>query len=122
MKFDLSVIGLGKLGATMIACFASKGFNSIGYDKNLTILKNINEGKTPNNETNLNILIKRNRKRLYASNSLSKTIQKTNKTFIVVPTPAAKNGTYDLKILKNCLRDIAKELKKKKILSSYNIM
>ena len=54
----IGFIGLGKLGATMIACFASKGFNSIGYDKNLTILKNINEGKTPNNETNLNILKK----------------------------------------------------------------
>ena len=119
MKFDLSVVGLGKLGATMLACFASKGFNSIGYDKNLKISKTINEGKAPNDETNLNRLIRHNRKKLYATYNLSNIVQKTNKTFIVVPTPTAKNGTYDLKILKSCLKEIAKELKKKK---SYHLI
>jgi len=32
MSYNLSVIGLGKLGACTAACFALKGFDVIGID------------------------------------------------------------------------------------------
>ena len=34
MKERLSVFGLGKLGCTMLACFASRGWQVIGMDVN----------------------------------------------------------------------------------------
>ena len=40
-QLDLSIIGLGKLGACALAVYASKGFNVIGYDKNQKVSESI---------------------------------------------------------------------------------
>ena len=40
-QLDLSIIGLGKLGACALAAYASKDFNVIGYDKNQKVSKSI---------------------------------------------------------------------------------
>ena len=37
--YKISVIGLGKLGSSLSACFASKGYDVIGYDVNPKIIK-----------------------------------------------------------------------------------
>src|SRR5205807_9347544 len=43
----VSVIGLGKLGAPMAACFAAKGFTTIGVDQNDAYVEAINDGRAP---------------------------------------------------------------------------
>ena len=59
MKVEkISVIGLGKLGGTMAACFASTGFEVIGVDINQKSVDAINAGCTPVQETGLDELIK----------------------------------------------------------------
>lgn len=40
----VSVIGLGKLGACMAACFAQKGFLTIGVDITPKTIQLVNEG------------------------------------------------------------------------------
>ena len=41
-NFKVSVVGLGKLGSSLSACFASKGYKVLGYDVNE--LSNFNIG------------------------------------------------------------------------------
>ena len=44
---SISLIGLGKLGAPMAACLASKGFTTVGVDLNESVVEAINEGRPP---------------------------------------------------------------------------
>ena len=43
----ISVIGLGKLGAPMAACFAAKGFSVVGVDVDERKVEAINRGELP---------------------------------------------------------------------------
>ena len=43
----LSVFGLGKLGCTMLACFAHKGWPVIGVDINPYNVESLNNGSSP---------------------------------------------------------------------------
>ena len=47
MVENLSVIGLGKLGASMLAGMASRGFNVIGVDIAESAVRAVNEGRAP---------------------------------------------------------------------------
>ena len=47
MEERLSIFGLGKLGCTMLACFASKGWQVIGMDINENYVGTVNKGKSP---------------------------------------------------------------------------
>lgn len=110
----ISIIGLGKLGSSMMVCFASKNFKIIGVDNNQKSIDLINKGLPPVDETNLSKYLKKYKKNILATSSYKIAIEKTSMTFIVVPTPTAKDGSYDLKILNQCLKQIASLLKNKK--------
>ena len=43
----VSVIGLGKLGAPIAACYAYKGHRVIGVDSNPDVVRLVNEGRAP---------------------------------------------------------------------------
>ncbi len=53
----LSVVGLGKLGACTAACFAYKGFKTIGIDINGDYVDAVNNGQGPITEPRLEELI-----------------------------------------------------------------
>ncbi len=53
MGMSYSVVGLGKLGASMAAAIASRGFNVIGVDINQRAVDLVNAGHAPVQETNL---------------------------------------------------------------------
>jgi len=46
-KRRISVIGLGKLGAPLLACFASRGYRVIGVDLDPRPVSLINQAKSP---------------------------------------------------------------------------
>ena len=52
----VSVIGLGKLGSPMAACFAAKGHQVIGADLNEHYVRLINQGVAPVLEPGLDLL------------------------------------------------------------------
>ena len=105
---NISVVGLGKLGASMVAGFAEVGFNVIGYDileKNVNALSN---GDAPVEETDLDIYIKRNRSKITATSNLKNAIYDSDITFVVVPTPSNKDGAFILSLLYQHLKKLAK--------------
>ncbi len=93
---DISVIGLGKLGASMAAAFASRGFNVVGVDVNARSVELVNEGKAPVQETNLGETISANKERIRATTSHEDAILNSDISFVIVPTPSDDKGSFSL--------------------------
>lgn len=79
----ISVVGLGKLGACMAACFAHKGFSVIGVDVNPRTVQFVNEGRPPVFEPGLAEMMAEVRKRLWATGDYKEVIYKTDVTSLI---------------------------------------
>lgn len=111
----ISVVGLGKLGAPMSACFASKGHSVIGVDLDPKTIQMMNAGTAPVLEPGLQDLLTSNNQKLVATDDYDRAILDSNITFIVVPTPSDKRGAYSLKYVLSACEGIGKALRKKSI-------
>ena len=110
---NISVIGLGRLGLPFSFFLASHGQRVYSYDKDNS-LENIIKINKKNLEPNLNNYIKKYRKNFFYEKNIKNIILKTNITFLVLPTPSSKDGSFSNDYIKDCLEKIAPELKKKK--------
>lgn len=90
---NISFVGLGKLGCSMAASLASRGFNVLGIDLNPETVDKINKGKAPHYEPGLENLIKENKMRFKATTNYAG-IKDTDMTFIMVPTPSNEDGGF----------------------------
>jgi UDPglucose 6-dehydrogenase len=113
MKF--SIIGLGKLGASMTAAIAKRGFNVIGVDVNQRNVDMINEGHAPVQETDLEKTIQENKSHIIATSSYQMAVMNTDVTFVIVPTPSNDVGAFSLEYAKQAFTEIGKVLKDKDI-------
>ena len=68
----VSVFGLGKLGAPIVAVLASKGYDVVGVDTNLIIVEKINRHIAPFEEPQLQELLTEHRARISATSDWSK--------------------------------------------------
>ena len=107
----LSVVGLGKLGACTAACFASKGFETLGIDINKDVVNAINAGKAPVAEPGLQELIVASRDRLRATGDFEEAIRSSDVTFLVTPTPSEPDGSFSDRYLKAALEPLATALR-----------
>jgi GDP-mannose 6-dehydrogenase len=112
---NLSVVGLGYVGAVCSACFANEGHNVIGVDIDRVKVDLINFGKAPIVEKDLDDYIKRNVEagRLKATTDLKYAIQNSDITIISVGTPSKANGDIDLRYIKEAAKSIGEVLKEK---------
>jgi UDPglucose 6-dehydrogenase len=92
----ISVIGLGKLGAPLAACLASKGFDVIGVDVDKNRLGTINKGVSPVFEPGLDELLKLCRTTLSTTENYEEAFWKSDATFLLVPTPSDESGGFSL--------------------------
>ncbi|HEX9961077.1 MAG TPA: nucleotide sugar dehydrogenase [Pyrinomonadaceae bacterium] len=109
----VSVIGLGKLGASMAAAFASRGFEVVGVDVNERSIQLVNEGKAPVQETDLDKYIGENKERIRATASHEEAILNSDISFVIVPTPSDERGSFSLQYAAWAFKEIGKALKKK---------
>ena len=112
-KKKISVVGLGKLGAPMLAVFASKGWSVTGVDLSDEIVSKINSGVSPWQEPKLDTLLNFHRKNYRATTSLDEAVQNSDVTFVIVPTPSKADGYFDNSFLVTSLSDIGKIISKK---------
>ncbi len=110
----VSVIGLGKLGASMAAAFASRGLDVVGVDVNQRSIDLVNEGKAPVQETNLDETISANKERIRATTSHEDAILNSDISFVIVPTPSDERGAFSLQYAAWAFKEIGKALAKKK--------
>jgi UDPglucose 6-dehydrogenase len=108
-----SIVGLGKLGASMAAAIASKGHRVVGVDVNHRAVDAVNAGRAPIQETGLQQLIEQNRARLRATMSHEEAIRESELTFVIVPTPSDDRGAFSLQYAAYAFREIGKALAQK---------
>lgn len=111
---NVSVIGLGKLGASMAAAFASRGLNVVGVDVNQRSIDLVNEGKAPVQETDLDKTIRENKERIRATASHEDAVLNSDISFVIVPTPSDERGAFSLQYAAWAFKEIGKALAKKK--------
>ena len=112
---NISVVGLGYVGAVCSACFANEGHNVIGMDIDEVKVDLINSGKAPIVEKDLEDYISRNVKagRLKATTDLKEAIDNSDITIISVGTPSEANGNINLQYIKEAAKAIGEKLKEK---------
>src|ERR1700729_2956504 len=109
----VSVIGLGKLGAPLAACLASKGLRVIGVDADPLKVEAVREGRTPVFEPGLEELIRASGERLSATTDLEAAVAASDITFIVVATPSEPSGGFSLRYALPVCHSIGRALRTK---------
>src|SRR5476649_282199 len=110
----ISVIGLGKLGASMAAAFAARGFEVVGVDVNQRSIDLVNQGRAPVQETDLDETISANKERIRATSSHEDAVLNSDISFVIVPTPSDDKGAFSLQYARWAFKEIGKAIGKKK--------
>ncbi len=105
---DISVFGLGYVGAVSAACLARDGHRVIGVDPNETKIGLINSGHSPIVEKGLEELISDAiaAGRLRAVTDAGTAIRESDLTFVCVGTPSEANGSLNLRFVKTVCEEI----------------
>ena len=114
-----SIIGLGKLGASMAAAIAKRGFQVIGVDVNRQAVDRLNSGHAPVEETALEETVAANHERLRATLSHREAILGSDVSFVIVPTPSDDQGAFSLQYVAWAFREIGRALAQKE---SYHLV
>ena len=110
---SISIVGIGKLGAPIAACFAARGFRVVAVDVNPDTIAKINQGESPVYEPALAELIQQNRDRLTATTHLENAVLQTDITFILVPTPTDSQDGFSLEYVIPACESIGAALRSK---------
>lgn len=97
MVSSVSVIGLGKLGSPIAACFAARGFRVHAVDVDPEKVTAINGKLPPVHEPGLAELLHESDGRLSASQDTEAAVLASDATFIVVATPSEPDGGFSLR-------------------------
>lgn len=116
---NISVIGLGKLGLCTAGCFAAAGHNVIGYDTNASLMSSLKEENCPIDENGLPELLAAARPRFSLAAGYAETVNRSDITLIIVPTPSQLDGRFSNEWVKEVLHALAPELRRK---SSFHVM
>jgi UDPglucose 6-dehydrogenase len=115
---DISVIGLGKLGAPLAAVFASKGFRVVGTDASPR--RGVDQcWLSPVDEPGLQSLMDISQGRLVATNDTPAAVAQTDVTFIVVPTPSDSSGRFSNEHVIEAMEAVGQGLRRK---NSYHLV
>lgn len=110
---NVSVIGLGKLGCSMLAGMASRGLNVIGVDVNHHTVEAVNAGRAPVQETGLGEMLAAHRERIRATASTTEAVQNSDISFVIVPTPSDERGAFTLQYARYAFKALGEALKRK---------
>jgi UDPglucose 6-dehydrogenase len=113
MNEKISVIGLGKLGAPMAACFAAKGFDVVGVDVDPRKVEAINRHESPIFEPGLAEMIASGAGHLKATQDVESAVLATTVTFVVVATPSEPDGSFSLRYVLPVCHKIGSALRNK---------
>jgi len=116
---NISIIGTGYVGLVSGACFAKFKNNVIFVDIDKEKIKKINNGISPIFEKGLDNILKEFKYNLKASTDYKFAINDSEITFICVGTPSNKDGSIDLKYIKESSKEIGELLKNK---NNYHVI
>ncbi|MEE1611667.1 UDP-glucose/GDP-mannose dehydrogenase family protein [Microvirga sp. CF3016] len=112
---QISVFGIGYVGAVSAACLANDGHNVIAVDPNPQKVGPLNEGISPIVEPGLEEMIKGgiSSKRLVATSDVREAVQGTDLSFVCVGTPSRSNGSLDTAYVSAAAEQIGAAIREK---------
>jgi GDP-mannose 6-dehydrogenase len=112
---NISIFGLGYVGAVSLACLARDGHTVVGVDIEPTKLALIREGKTPVVEEGMVDLMRSvvASGRVTVTDDVAAAISGTSLSLVCVGTPSASNGSQDQSAMLNLARDVGRAMKVK---------
>jgi len=113
MKF-VSVVGMGKLGLPLALTFALNGFSVIGYDVDFDKIKKLKNGTFSTQEPQIQDLLDKLNSTIEFHSDGRNVVEKSDITFIVVPTPSKKDGSFSWEYIKKVIKTICFYVKPKK--------
>lgn len=113
---NISIFGLGYVGAVSAGCLATDGHHVIGVDPNETKVDLINKGHSPIVEKDIEKMIADMvlNGRLQATTDARAAVMQSDISLICVGTPSQLNGNLDLSHVRKVCEEIGKALKDKK--------
>lgn len=112
-KITISVIGMGKLGLPLALLYAEKGYSVIGYDIAAASIHKLKKGKSPITEEGAQTILSKNDGTILFTTEVED-IVKSDMTFIVVPTPSNKDGSFSSVHIEEALLTLGPSLEKKR--------
>jgi len=111
---NISVIGLGYVGAVSAGCLARRGHRVIGVDVNPRKVASVNDGQAPVLEPGLQEAIAQAAAagRLRATEDAAEAIRATDVSLLCVGTPSGGQGSLDLSALERVCADIGPALRR----------
>jgi len=112
---NISVFGLGYVGAVSLACLADNDHTIVGVDVNPTKVSIINEGRSPIIEEGLNELLCKGVESgaIRATTDSREAVHATDLSIICVGTPSNTNGSLDLRYVERVALEIGEALASK---------
>ncbi len=110
---NISVFGLGYVGAVTAACLTRRGHSVLGVDVQPQKVASINRGEAPIVEPGLNELLQqaRTQGRLRATQSGEEAVAGTDLSIVCVGTPSMATGALDLAFVRGVTNHIAEALR-----------
>jgi UDPglucose 6-dehydrogenase len=115
---NITVIGTGYVGLVTGTCLADMGNHVICVDINEEKVKQMQQGKVPIYEPNLEELFHKNiaGDRLFFTTNLEEAIKDSTVIFLALPTPQDEDGSADLSYVEAVAHDLGKLIKDYKII------
>ena len=109
---NCTVIGTGYVGLVTGACFSEFGVNVVCLDNDEAKVEALRRGEMPIYEPGLEDLVARNVKagRLSFSSDTASAIEGALVVFIAVGTPAAEDGSTDLRFIEAVAREVGQNI------------
>lgn len=108
---NVSVFGLGKLGACIAATLASRGCSVLGVDVDPEKVGRLNAGEPPVAEPLLAETIAAGKDRLRATLEVSAAVE-TDASFFIPPSPSLPDGSFSTEFLLKAMQPLAAALRK----------
>ncbi len=115
MTERISLVGLGKLGLCLGACFAKRGIQTLGVDIEERVVDHVNRGLALWHEPGLaELLAQYGGKALRATRDHRQAIEQTDVTWVLVATPSNPDGSFSNRFVESALRSLGEALRESK--------
>lgn len=112
---EISIFGMGYVGAVCTACLAKRGNNIIGVDISKEKVSMIGSGKSPIVENGLDELLTEGVQNQFitATSDYQYAVLNSDISMICVPTPSLKNGNLNTDYIREVCKEIGSVIKEK---------
>lgn len=110
----ISVIGLGKVGSAILATYAAQNVLVYGYDTDESVVDSLKLSRAKVSEKYVDELLLEHRNNIVLTGSIFEAINKSDFTFVILPTPSDINHKFSNSFLIEACKEIASALISKK--------